>query len=452
MKIIIAGVGKVGSSLCRQLSEEGHELVLIDKIEHVIEENTDIFDVMGVCGNCATQDVLLNAGVKDFDLLIAATGEDEVNLLCCMVAHKLNPDIHTISRIRNPEYSDQIHQMRVMFNLSLVVNPERMAAMEIERLIKYPGFLKRDTFAKGRVEIVELKIDEDSALCNMPLSKLESVVKCKVLVCVVLRNGKAMAPSGDFVLQEGDRIFVTAPINTLTLLLKNLGIVTRKNKNVFIIGGGRISYYLSSMLVRDGFSVNLIERDHENCIRFSEEIPGINVINGDASNQKLLDSEGLFESDAMVNLTGVDELNIILSLYAHGNGVPQVITKISHFKDSSIISSLPLGSTISPDELCCNVIIRYVRAMENQSGAAIAVHFIADRMAEAIEFRVDENTLFSGKPLKSIKTKDNVLIVCITHKGKTIIPNGDSQFNVGDSVIVVSTSEDTIYQLNDIFD
>lgn len=451
MKIIIAGVGKVGSSLVRQLSDEGHELVLIDRLENVIEEATEKYDVMGLCGNCATQDVLIHAGVKEFDLLIAATGADEVNLLCCMVAHKLNPNIHTIARIRNPEYSDQMHQMREMFNLSLVVNPDRMAAREIERLLKYPGFLKRDTFAKGRVEIVELKIDAESPLHNQPLSKMESIVRCKVLVCVVLRNGKSIAPSGDFVLQAGDRIFVTAPINNLTVLLKSLGIVTRKNKKVFVCGGSRISYYLTSMLEREGFSVSLIEKDRESCIRFADAFPGINVINGDAGNQMLLESEGLSECDAMVTLTGEDELNIILSLYGRGNGVPQVITKISHFKDRHIINALPLGSTISPDELCCNVIVRYVRAMENQSGAAVAVHFIADRNAEAIEFCVDENTLFCNTPLKKIRTKDDVLICCITHRGKIEIPNGDSLFSVGDSVVIVSTAKRTIYQLNDIF-
>ncbi len=452
MKIIVAGVGKVGSSLVRQLSDEGHELVLIDRIEHVVEDATELYDVMGICGNCATQDVLIQAGVKEFDLLIAATGEDEVNLLCCMVAHKLNANIHTIARIRNPEYSDQMHQMREMFNLSLVVNPERMAAKEIERLLKYPGFLKRDTFAKGRVEIVELKIEENSPLKNQPLSKMESIVRCKVLVCVVLRDGKAVAPSGDFILQAGDRIFVTAPINNLTILLKNLGIVTRKNKRVFICGGSRISFYLASMLERDGFSVHLIEKDYDNCVKFSDALPGISVINGDAGNQKLMESEGITECDAMVTLTGEDELNIMLSLYGHGSGVPQVITKISHFKDSHIINSLPLGSTISPDELCCNVIIRYVRAMENQTGAAIAVHFIADRHAEAIEFRVDDNTLFCNTPLKKIKTKDSVLICSITHRGKIEIPNGDSVFSVGDTVVIVSTAKKTIYQLNDIFE
>ncbi len=452
MRIIIAGVGKVGSSLAHQLTDEGHELILIDKLEHVIEENTELYDAMGVCGNCATQDILMQAQVKDFDLLIAATGADEVNLLCCMVAHKLNPHIHTIARIRNPEYSDQMHQMREMFNLSLVVNPERMAAKEIERLLKYPGFLKRDTFAKGRVEIVELKLEENSPLHNQSLSKLESIVRCKVLVCVVLRNGKAIAPSGDFVLKSGDRIFVTAPINSLTVLLKSLGIVTRKNKRVFICGGGRISFYLASMLNRDGFSVQLIERDYDNCVRFADAIPGISVINGDAGNQKLLESEGVADCDAIVTLTGVDELNIILSLYGLGKGVPQVITKISHFKDSDVINSLPLGSIISPDELCCNVIVRYVRAMENQSGAAVAVHFIADRHAEAIEFRVDDSTLFCGTPLKDIRTKDNMLIACITHRGKTELPNGNSVFSVGDTVLIVSTSDETIYQLNDIFE
>ena len=451
MKIIIAGSGKVGATLTGQLSAEGYDLTVIDNDQAVLESVIEQYDVMSVCGNCATQYALTQAGVMEADLLIAATGADEVNLLCCMVAHGLNPDIHTIARIRNPEYSEQIYKMRDVFALSLTVNPERQAAVEIERLLKYPGFLKRDTFAKGRVEIVELRIDAQSQLCNIPLKEMSDIVKCRVLVCVVLRDGEAIAPDGDFVLREGDRIFVTAPVNNLTTLLSSLGIVTRKIKRVLICGGGRVGYYLADQLNRDGFSVQLIEKDYQNCVRLSEQLPDIDIINGDASSQQLLASEGLSKCDALVTMTGLDELNMIISLYGHSQGVPQIITKLSHLKNSEILNSLPVGSVICPDELCCNNIVKYVRAMRNQAGSAVSLHFIADRHAEAIEFRVDETTMHCGEPLKNLRLRKNVLIVCITRGGKTEIPNGDSVYRLGDTVIVVTTGSNVIYQLNDIF-
>ena len=223
MKIIIAGVGKVGSTLTRQLSASGYDITLIDVKQQVLEANVEKYDVMAVLGNCATMETLLQAGVNNADLLIAMTGADELNLLCSMTAHGINPNIHTIARICNPDYTDQVYKMQKTFALSLTVNPEKQAAIEIERLLKFPGFLKRDSFAKGRVEIVELRVDERSRLCNVALSELNRVIKCRVLICAVLRRGDVVAPDGSFVLREGDRIFVTASTEILATLLDNLG-------------------------------------------------------------------------------------------------------------------------------------------------------------------------------------------------------------------------------------
>ncbi len=452
MKIIIAGNGKVGMMLTRQLSTEGYDLTLIDANQKVLESSEEKYDVMSVQGNCASMEVLEQAGVREARLLIAVTNADEVNLLCCMTAHGMNPDIHTIARIRNPEYTDQIYKMRELFALSLAVNPERRAAIEIERLLKYPGFLKRDTFAKGRVEIVELRVDAGHKLCNVALNDLTSVVKCQILVCAVLRNGKAIAPDGRFVLSEGDRIFVTAPTDTLTTLLKQLGVITHKAKRVIICGGGRVSYYLAQMLLKNGVSVQIIERDYERCRHMATLLPNASVVHGDASREFLLEDEGISDCDALVTLTGVDELNMIISLYGSNCGVPQVITKLGRLENNTMLDSLDLGSIVSPKELCCNTIVRFVRAMKNQTGAALAVHLIADGQMEAVEFLVDEDTKYCGKPLKELKMKKNVLIVCISNGTRFQIPNGDSCFRKGDTVIVVSGAGKVIYQLNDIFE
>lgn len=452
MKIIIAGDGKVGAMLTKQLSVEGYDLTLVDANRKVLDSTEERYDIMAVQGNCASMQTLEQAGVADADLLIAVTDADEVNLLCCMTAHGMNPGIHTIARIRNPEYTDQIFKMRDLFALSMMINPERQAAVEIERLLKYPGFLKRDTFAKGRVEIVELRVDAGQKLCDTALNDLYNIVKCKILVCTVIRNGKAVMPGGDFVLMAGDRIFVTAPTNVLTTLLRNLGIITHKAKRVILCGGGRVSFYLAQVLLKNGVGVQIVERDYDKCIQLSNLLPKATVIHGDATKEFLLDNEGISDCDALVTLTGVDEMNIIISLYGSSCKVPQVITKLGRLENNTILDALPLGSIISPKELSCNNIVQYVRAMKNQTGAALTVYTIADGQAEAVEFRVDQNTLHCGEPLKKLKIKRNVLVVCIMHGAQLEIPNGDSSFQRGDTVIIVTSSDRVIYKLNDIFE
>jgi trk system potassium uptake protein TrkA len=452
VRIIIAGDGKVGAMLTKQLSAEGYDLTLIDADPEVLESTESRYDVMSVQGNCASMETLERAGIRETDLLIAVTNADEVNLLCCMTAHGMNPDIHTIARIRNPEYNDQIFKMRNLFALSMMINPERQAAVEIERLLKYPGFLKRDTFAKGRVEIVELRVDAGHKLCNIALNDLYNIVKCKILVCTVIRNGKAVMPGGDFVLMEGDRIFVTAPTNVLTTLLRNLGIITHKAKRVILCGGGRVSYYLAQMLLKNGIGVQIVERDYEKCVQLANMIPKATVIHGDATKEFLLDNEGISDCDALVTLTGVDEMNIIISLYGSSCKVPQIITKLGRLENNTILDVLPLGSIISPKELSCNNIVQYVRAMQNQTGAALTVYMIADGQAEAVEFMVDRNTLHCGEPLKKLRLKKNVLVACIMHGAQLEIPNGDSSFAQGDTVIVVTGADRVLYRLDDIFE
>ena len=452
MKIIIAGLGKVGNTLAGQLAAENdYDLTIVDQNAHVLQAVVEKYDAMGVQGNCAAMTTLVDAGVKDADLLIAVTNADEVNLLCCVTAHSLNPRIHTIARIRNPEYSEQVYKMRDLLALSMAVNPEKQAATEIERLLKYPGFLKRDTFAKGRMEIVELRVEPGSKLCDVALSNLSDVVKCKVLVCAVTRSGKCMMPSGNFVLREGDKLFVTSESNNLTHLLKSLGIITRKVNRVLICGGGRVSYYLAQLLLKSGIQVQIIENDPQRCLVLAEQLPAADIIQGDASNQSLLESEGLFSCDALISLTGMDELNVIIALYGSRHGVPQIITKVGHLEANGILDTLPVGSLVCPKELCSNNIVRYVRAMRNQTGAAITTHRIAGGQAEALEFRVDETTKHRGQPLKDIKIKPNILLVSINHASHIELPGGDSRFEDGDGVVIVTNGSETIYQLNDIF-
>lgn len=452
MKIIIAGDGKVGALLTRQLSAEGHELTVIDRNQKLLNTTVEKHDVMAVQGNCASMPILLHAGVKEADLLIAATSTDEINLLCCLTAQGISPNLHTIGRIRNQDYTDQIYSMRDFFGLSMAVNPEKQAAIEIERLLKFPGFLKRDTFAKGRIEIVELRIDAESKLCNQSLSSLNQIVKCQVLVCAVLRDGEAIMPDGNFVLQERDHIFVTATTQNLTVLLKNLGIITRKVRNVVLCGGGKLCVHLAKNLVSSGVSVKVIEKDYQQCLALAAQIPDADIIHGDASHQILLEAEGVERYDALVALTNFDELNMIISLYGKEMGIPQTITKLSREENNHMVDTLSLGSIVCPKELCSNNIVRYIRAMENQTGAATTIHTIAEGKAEALEFVVTDTTKHCKTPLKNLKLRKNVLISSINHGAKIEIPNGDSTFKAGDTIVVVTNGGNVIHQINEIFD
>lgn len=451
MNIIIAGGGKIGLTLARQLAAEGHNLTIIDTQSKVLQTAMERYDAITVQGNCASREVLEQAKIMDAELLIAVAGADELNLLCCMTAHGMNPNVHTIARIRTPEYANQVLTMPHVFPLSMTVNPERHAALEIERLLKFPGFLRRESFAKGRAQIVELRVEHGSKLCNVPLSELSSTVKCKVLVCAVVRSGSAVAPSGTFVLREGDRIFVTAPTADLAALLKNLGIITRKAHSVLICGGGRISYYLADLLSDDKIDVTILEKSYDKCVDLAATLPHVTVIHGDCSSHATLEQQGISNFDAIVTLTGNDETNMVISLFAGSRGVPQIITKLSRGENTTIADAMNLGSIIIPRELCSNTIVQYVRAMEHQTGAAESVHTIADGQAEAVEFSINANTPNCGVPLKKMKLKPNVLIVSIAHGAETIIPNGDSSFEEGDTVVVVTSGRGVLQRINDIF-
>ena len=451
MRIIIAGDGKVGKLLTRHLSGEGHDLTLIDNNPAALETSVEKYDVMSVTGNCASMEVLREAGVEKADLLITATGADELNLLCCLTAHGMNPELHTIARIRTPDYNESINSMRKMFALSLVVNPERQAAQEINRLLRYPGFLKREKFANGLVEIVELRIDSDSILVNQPLNQLTQITYVQVLVCAVVREGKMMVPTGEFVLREGDHIYVTGSVKNLTQLLSNIGIAAPKIRDVVIGGGGRSCFYLTQVLLKEGINVKIIEKDRAQCELLADVLPEATIIEGDVSKRGCLEREKIAEADAVVAMTGMDELNVILAMYANSVKVPQVITKLGRGENIDILNNLPVGSIVSPKDLCCDTITRYVRAMGKQFGAAVTVHSIAEGQAEAIEFVVDSNTKHIGEPLKDLTLRKNLLVASITRGRNIEIPNGNSVMKPGDRVVIVTDSDTVINDLNDIF-
>ena len=452
MEILIAGAGKVGKALTKELGSEGHNITLIDSKAVVLEDAQTKYDVITYEGNAASQVALKESGVENMDVFIAATNADEVNMLACLTAHTLNPRIRTIARIRNPLYIDQAYQMSGAFGVDLVINPERTSASEIATQLKYPGFLKRETFAKARVQIVELKATRENKLADVMLKNIHNVLKSKILITAVLRDNQAYMPNGDIILRENDTVFVTGEPEQLHNMLKNIGVITKPVKHCVICGGGRISYYLAQQLEKSHITSTIIEIDPKKCDELACTLPNTTIINGDVSSQAVLDGEDIGEYDALVSCTGLDELNIVTSLYATANGIPNVVTKLGRGEDRKLINSLNIGSTVCPKDLITMHIVRYVRAIQNKEGAALTIHKIADGHAEVIEFSVDKDTKHIGEALKDLKIRRNVLIASIGSGTSTVIPNGNSSFKLGDTVIVVTNASSTIYQLNDIFE
>ena len=451
MKIIIVGDGKVGATLTEHLSKEGHDVVVIDQDPQVVEEMVNQYDVMGISGNGASYSVLMEAGANKANLLIAATSSDELNILSCMVSKKIGAR-HTIARVRNPEYSQQLVFLREELGLSMVVNPEMETATEICRALRFPSALNMETFARGRVELAEIKVQPDSILNGQPLFSLPDRLRVKILVCAVQRDGEIVIPDGNFVIQTGDKIHVTASHAELAAFFKVMGIYKQKARSVLIIGGGKIAHYLALQLLDAGMQVKIIEHDRQRCHELSDWLPKATVIHGDGTDQSLLLQEGIDTVDAVVSLTGMDEENILISMYAQTQKADKVVTKINRLSFLDMLGNMGLDTIVSPKTIAANRIIRYVRAMHNSDGSSVqTLYKLVGGQVEALEFVVSENAKFTGIPLKDLKTKQNVLIACIIRGGKPIIPQGSDTMEPRDAVIVV-TANQYLRDLSDILE
>ena len=442
MKIIIVGAGKVGIELTRQLSLK-HKVTVIDRNARIVDNIINIYDVMGVCGNGASYEVQKEAGSEKADLLIATTSSDEVNILACLVAKKLGVR-HTIARVRNPEYEKQLRFMREDLGLSMAINPEKAAAREIARVLRFPTAMKLESFSKGRLELVEYRVPEESRLTGVRLSELYKSLRVRVLVCAVARKNETIIPSGNFRLQAGDKIYITASPEELSVFFQRLGVFRSRASSVIIVGASRIGYYLAKELLQMGMSVKIIEQDENLCIRASENLPKALVIAGDATDTELLMEEGLERTDAFIALTGLDETNILIALSAAHltQGRCKVVAKINRQSLSDLVSDRELiDSIFSAASVTAELIIQYVRAMESASGATVrTLHRLVEGRVEALEFRVTEDVPFIGIPLKELRLKTGLLLAGIVRKtGEIIIPSGSDALELGDDVIVVTS-------------
>ncbi|MBQ4160203.1 MAG: Trk system potassium transporter TrkA, partial [Clostridia bacterium] len=438
--------------LTERLSQEKeHDITIVDLNPEPIEELVNLRDVMGVCGSCGSIDTLMEAGAAEADLLIAVTKSDELNLLTCLMAQKVG-NCQTIARVRKPEYSKALSFFKDDFGLAMIINPEHAAAKEMASVLRFPSAIQIDSFARGRVEILKFRISEDSVLNNMQVSKLAPKLHCDILVCGVERGEDAFIPRGDFILKSGDLVSIISTIKNAADFFKKIGVKTNRVKDTIIVGGGETAYYLSDMLLQAGIDVKIIEQNAARCEELCDLLPKATIIHGDGTDNRLLLEEGLERTESFVALTNIDEENILLSLFAKSKTNAKLVTKINRIAYDEVIDNLHLDTMVYPKNITAEYIVRYVRAMKNSIGSNIeTLHYILGNKAEALEFRIRENSPIAGTPIEKLRLKSKVLIACINRGGHIIIPRGRDIIKPRDTVIIVTT-ESGFKDVSDVLD
>ncbi|WP_294375402.1 Trk system potassium transporter TrkA [uncultured Clostridium sp.] len=449
MNIIIVGAGKVGYAIAKNLSDEADNVTIIDNKMYALERINNNLDVMCVKGNCTSLKVLNEAGIDKADLLITVTNSDELNMLCSLAGKKLGAK-HTVARVRNPGYDEDITLLTEAVGIDLVINPEKAAAVEISKLIKYPSVCSIDNFAHGKVNMIGFDISEDTGLVGKMISEL-TYLRGNILFCGIERNGEMIIPKGDYVFQKSDRAYVIGEHRNIQDMFKRFGKYRKKVRSSMIIGGGKISYYLAKIINEAGVHCKVIENDLSKCEELTELLPNSVIINGDGLDQELLLSESLEEVDSFITLTGRDEDNLIAALFASKNKVKNIITKITRDNYNEIAKTIGINSTINPKLVTANKIIKYVRTIKNMKKCPIEnVYKICNEKAEAIEFIVKESTEYINVKLKNLNFRHDSLIATIVRNGETIIPSGDDVLKPRDRVVVV-TKNGNLLSLSGIF-
>lgn len=451
MKIIIVGSGKVGFSLAEQLSREKHDVVVVDAREGALRRASDSLDIMAVQGNGVSAATLREAGADSADLLVAATNSDEINMVCCVTAKNLGTK-YTIARIRNPEYTGSLSELRRNLKIDMVINPEQTTAVEISRLLRFPSAANIETFCRGRVELMGFRLQEGDFLVGKPLHALPvQVKKLSMLFCAVEREGEVVIPNGMFVPNVGDKMYMVGQPDSLDQFFRILGRYAPKINQVFLVGGGKISIYLAQILDQLGMKLKIVEQDEVRCRLISERFPRAMVICGDGTDQDILESENMSACNAFVALTNRDEDNLILSLYAMQQGLQKVVTKCSRENYAGIARAIGLDSVVSPKFITASYILRLVRGMQNSQGSVMnSLHRIAGGAAEAMDFTVSSSTRYLGIPLKELRLRPGILIAVIVRGQEIIIPEGSSCLRANDNVIIISRGIG-ILDLNDIY-
>ncbi len=448
MKIIIVGIGKLGEYLARSLVRDGNEVTLIDLNFNKTKDLINNEDVNYICGNGLDSDVLLEAGIVDANLLISVTNKDEQNVMCSLLGKTLGCR-HTIARIRTPEYSNSMSILKEKLGLSMVINPELLTAAKIARALSIPSAVDETTFFKGRIQVVTLKVKEDSNLIGETLNSLSKKFD-QLIICAIERENKTIIPQKDTVFQENDKVHITGSHKFINKFLTYANLIKRKVKKVMICGGSDTAIYLTNILISMGISVRIIEVDEQRCKVLSEKLPGALIINGDMSDQNVLREEGLEEVDAIITLTSIDEENIVCSMFASMNNVPKIITKINHIQLDGVIEKANIDTVITPHKIANNQIVQYVRAKRHgEKSSCEAIYKFDNDTFEMLEYKIEEDFKGVGKKIKDMKIKDGIIIVAILRGKKVIFPNGSHEILEKDTIVVIDKN-DTVREINDI--
>ncbi|MBQ5381341.1 MAG: Trk system potassium transporter TrkA [Ruminococcus sp.] len=448
MKIVIIGCGKVGTSIARELNTSGHDITVVDNNGAAVRRLSESLDVMGIEGNGATYEALSEAGAETADLVIAATARDEVNLYACLMARAAGVP-HTIARVRSPEYTDDLYRVKDQLRLSMSINPELTEAIEISRLLRFSGALEIDSFAKGAVELIKVLVPPNSPLCDKKISQIDTL-KGRVRICTVERGNEVYIANGETRIKAGDKASIVAKPEIAAKFFKKSGFNIGRSRDVILLGGGKVSFYLAQRLIKSGANVKIIERNEQRCNLLSSMLHDAMIIHGDCMDQELLLSEGIESADGVAALMDYDEENILISLYIKSVSHAKIITKINNESFDTIIGNLGLESVISPKTLTGEYIARYIRAMQNSLGSNVeTLYRLHEDRVEALEFRAKSNSRTVDTPLMQLDLKDDLQVICISRGGKIILPQGSDVIKPDDSVVVV-TKHKGLSDLNDI--
>ncbi|HHX30202.1 MAG TPA: Trk system potassium transporter TrkA [Clostridiaceae bacterium] len=449
MQIIIAGAGKYGRTIAGELVADGHDVTVIEKEEEVFESTMESYDLSGVVGNAASHLVLEEAGVSTCDVFLALTGSDEVNLVSAIIAQKLGAR-KTFARVVNPDYSTTASLFRTSLGIDAVINPNLESAQEIMRMLRYPSAISVESFIRGKVHIVAVKVPEKSILAGMPMLDFKEECGLDLMVCVIRREGSVFIPDGRTVIQPGDTIHVTGKVDTLQSFYARTNTMAPKIKRVLITGGGAIVYWLLGLMDTKRYTVKLIERDRKMAELIYKHYPWVDVIRADGTDPRVLEESNIKHYDAFIALTGIDEENVLASMAASHHGVPKTITKINRTKLLDILGDSELQNILTPHHIVRDEIVRAIRSLENSRASAVeAVYRFEEGRVEALEFVAGKESQVLDKTLLELNLRPSLRLACIVRGQEIIFPGGQDRILAGDRVIVISTGS-RLVDLDDI--
>ena len=449
MKIVIAGIGKFGDYLTRQLAKENNEITVIDTNFETKEALINNEDINNIEGNALDIKILEEAGVQNSDLLIASMKEDSENVMCALLSRKFGVK-NTIARIRRPEYIDSLNMIKEPLGLSMIISPKQLTANQIAQTLSIPSAIETTSFFKGRIYVISLKLKEDSKYIGQSIKEISQKLNGNIIVCAIEREDSVVIPNGETIIQAEDKIHITGTRKDINSFLRYGNLIQDKTRQVMIVGGSDISKYLANQLADTDMKIKIIEPNKEVALELAETLDNVLVINADPSDEQTLFEEGIQETDAFVALTGIDEENIVYSMFASAQKVPKVITKINHINLSGITQMAKIDAVVSPHKIAANQVVQYVRAMEKgKSSSCESIYNFGDNIFEMIEFKVKEDFKGINKKLEELKLQDDTLIGAI-QRGKNIIyPQGKDEIKLNDTVLVICRNN-KVKELNDM--